>query len=207
MEIILEITGVNKITPPSERFLSVIMTFYHRSGRKARFPNDYSNLSNAIFITATEYNPSLLFMIWQQVESWDMSWLDDLPKCPPCLPKINNEFISPDPSIWDKPHTPFLSFIFHPGGKWEIRTKHANSKGAGNQCIYDENGKRIDTFPTHGTADRAQATGDNLISTIKLNRNHQLNDVAPFILALALDKGNPGMHVRLYTKVRPHWAE
>ena len=40
MEIILEITGVNKITPPSERFLSVIIIFYHRSGRKARFPNE-----------------------------------------------------------------------------------------------------------------------------------------------------------------------
>ena len=150
-----------------------------------------------------------IFDIWIAIESRDTSWTNALPKCPPCLPKHNGIFQSPDPAIWEKPTGVTNAALFHPGAIWEIRTLKATASGAGNQCTYDENGKVIKTRYGCGTADRMQATR-NLFS-IATNwwndSGHIGHDVTPFRLAYKLDNNRHGYNVSRYVDVRPFVGE
>ncbi len=146
-----------------------------------------------------------LYDIWVEIESRDLSWINELPVCPPCLPGIPGKFHSPDSEIWDEPHTPYKASIYHPGAVWEIRTLKATSKGAGNQCTYDANGVLIRTKYGHGTSDRAQVTFNIILlaTNYYTSEGHIGNDVEPFDLAYSLDGNRYGRNVDLYIRVRP----
>ena len=146
-----------------------------------------------------------LYDIWIEIESRDLSWTSDLPKCPPCLPGTPDSFHSPDDEVWDEPHTPWEAAKYHPGAVWEIRTLNASSRGAGNQCTYDANGMLIRTKYGCGTADRVQATSNpfKIVIGWLFSSGHIDHDVTPFDLAYKLDGNTHGQNVDAYIRVRP----
>lgn len=151
-----------------------------------------------------EYSRNQVFDEWLSLERASTSWQAGLPKCPPCLAASGASVANPDPAIWDDPHTPTNAAKFHPGGVWEIRTKNANSSGAGNQCIYDSAGALIVTGPGIGTADRVQVSG--IAGTIwnwMWETGHIGHDVTPFDYAYDMDGGTHGTRVSQYVSVRP----
>jgi len=138
------------------------------------------------------------FDIWVEVEAKDLSWIQELPKCPPCMH-------SRDKEIWEDPQKVFMADKYHPGAIYEIRTLKATSKGAGNQCTYDKHGILIRTKYGSGTADRLQATRNPISAVINTinSQGHIGEDVEPFDLAYRLDGNKHGINVDKYISVRP----
>ena len=145
------------------------------------------------------------FNIWYEIESRYKGWTDALPKCPRCLPKRNGKFQSPDSNIWESPHSVYNALKYHPGATWEIRTKHAATNGAGNQCTYDEHGIIITSKYGCGTADRVQATRNLplILFNITIDDGHIGHDVTPFDYAYYIDGNKHGYNVDKYIHVRP----
>ena len=140
-----------------------------------------------------------IFEAWYELEIEDMSWRSGLPTCPCTLCFEEGEPVKPKSNTdveWEKPgKINILSKKGHPGGTYEMRS-HANSYGAGQQCVYDEDGVILnDTEDGPGTEDRK--------SPSLFIWEHTGNDVTPFYSAKSLDNGSLlGPHVQKYFNVR-----
>ena len=161
------------------------------------------------------YNPELyhvytdeqIFEEWLRLEVNDMSWTNNLPACPKCLVFKGGKPVSPG-TEWSEPKKVFNAKKFHPNAVWEIRTAKPLKNGAGNQCTYDSSGNLITDEFGSGTADRSQAPGETgVVFQLLFNYGHIAHDVEPFELALDLDGGTHGSHVRQYISVRPFIME
>ncbi len=171
----------------------------------------------------------IAFRKWVEEESKDLSWIDKLPACPKklsckrekrvqsvvfpngniCITQVEGLFCdSPDPSTWKLSSTLIFhcfSESGHPGGKYELRTVSKDEyNGAGNQCIYDEEGSLVESHPTAGTVDKC-SPGTGLLESICKARGHNIIDVQPFKEALSLDRecGGDGAFEQMYYSVRP----
>ena len=130
----------------------------------------------------------------------DGAWIKKLTPCPRNLRVEDGELKGYDENEWENNPKSFaltqLWGNYHPGGKFELRTKKPTREGYGNQCIYDKCGNFIATIPGAGTADKTSPNHSKW--------DHSLHDVDPFDLARDLDKYyKTDKYVKLYYKVRP----
>jgi len=143
-----------------------------------------------------------IFNSWWELELEDMRWTYDLPTPPPCLEKKDGKYVLPFGfPEWKQPQK--VKFKkYHPKGEWEVRTVSANSYGAGNQGIYDDNGILLTGGYSAGSADRRQADSA-FVTVLKLGQGgHIMEDVEPFDLAMEIDNGY-GISIQKYIEVRP----
>ncbi len=121
------------------------------------------------------------------------AWILELTPCPP---KYDNY----DKNNWEASGIEFalVGPLYHPGGKYELRSKNPTKNGHGNQCVYDKCGNLILTLGTAGTADYFTPNGQF--------DKHQIYDVDPFniINLLSLLGINVKEYLKKYYKVRPH---
>ncbi|GIW85436.1 MAG: hypothetical protein KatS3mg107_1096 [Gemmataceae bacterium] len=155
------------------------------------------------------------FMAWYNAEKRDMAWLKELPTPPDRLEfkKVQKCVVAPEPGnrygtwveVWEPvlpdgwvPDSKFSmkTLGYHPNAEYGIRSKTPTASGAGQQAMYDKNGKLITGGLSAGTPDK--------ISPVKSRVEHIIIDVTPFDLARDLDKHFGGDKFRrLYLEVRP----
>jgi RHS repeat-associated protein len=163
------------------------------------------------------------FEMWLERERQSLkkqpNWLTGLPDCPCQLdcrvnitgttpPIITIQLTENDQETWVGPQNLTNGAKYHPFGCLELRSRHANKFGAGQQCVYDNFGKLINKGNAAGTPDRSQAR----VFTYELplvifdflnDENHIGHDVAPFELALLIYGSDKDTAFRLYQEVRP----
>jgi hypothetical protein len=157
------------------------------------------------------------FSDWVDAEKKNMDWLKELPNPPDALefgkvrrsvvPRepgdrygtLNTEEVVvpvlPDGWEWDSKFA-MNTLGYHPNAAYGIRSKKPTPSGAGQQAMYDKNGKLITGGLSAGTPDK--------VSPHKSVLGHRDADVKPFDLAKKLDKYYGGDKYRKqYLEVRP----
>jgi hypothetical protein len=148
-------------------------------------------------------NKQNLYDNWIVYESANLAWMAGLPDCPCDLCLSGGGMMNPDPLVWNNPGTPYQAAKYHPGAKYEIRSKVPNAFGAGQQCTYNALGKLIKTPFGGGTADRIAASyGIDLPYNVFFGEGHIGHDVHPFDLAYELDGNIHGLNTTRYLSVR-----
>jgi len=155
------------------------------------------------------------FLDWHTEEKKDLSWMEGLPSAPSRILEENGNRIKPNLKKWEAPRKlyPFEK-KYHPDAVYTMRS-YPNSYGAGQQACYDKNGVLLPPGDlSAGSADKfsplvqfEDQRPEQLYNyaewqAIALGR-HNIHDVLPFDLALALDGGKPGKYVGMYFEVRP----
>jgi len=147
------------------------------------------------------YSKRQIFSEWYLLERKNGTWWTSLPKCPSRVTLAGKgKACNPDPEVWTDPNQGLIGSIilkiFHPGSKFEIRTRSGVGAPHGNQCTYSSTGFLIRGIPAAGTADlygpNHGRSGFN---------NHQDHDVKPYKMADKLGRD----YVRIYYLVRPIW--
>lgn len=138
------------------------------------------------------YSDEQVFNKWLEMERRDLSWLDELNdrKCPAT---IQEAYKNPN-GLWERPSTFPTIQVYHPGAKWEMRSKPTKNKHT-NQCTYDDKGKLITIQrPAAGTVDyKACDTWD----CWKTGKPHYEHDMRFYDIAVTL-------HNRYYGKKHPY---
>ncbi|MFN7876682.1 MAG: RHS repeat-associated core domain-containing protein [Pirellula sp.] len=159
------------------------------------FPGSFCAGSTFPLYVPPSYSYQQLFDEWIRLESQDLSWIDQLPRCPCNLTLkkrcigwdnqggviISTERIrpvNPDASDWQDPGVPSAAeAALHPGAAYTMRSVGKN--GNYNQCVFDADGKLITQPPGAGTVDRERPG----------TSGHYLEDVEPIVVANFLDGG------------------
>ena len=163
---------------------------------------DYEDLAFEYY--REKYGDQAVFDAWLNQESKSTAWQDSLPECPKC---INIDTLEAPSSEWERPHTRDDMYdpdTYHPEAAYEMRTARPNEFGAGNQCIYDENGCLISSGVSAGTTDRKQAASSigEAVKDFFDRSGHIANDVRPYDWAYRLDGNMHGRNVMEYLRRR-----
>lgn len=180
-----------------------IVPSWLESIRKYCSQPDYEDLTFEYY--RVKYGDQAVFDAWLNQEAKSTEWRNSLPECPKC---INVDTLEAPSSEWERPHARDRMYNpdkYHPEAAYEMRTAHPNEFGAGNQCIYDENGCLISSGVSAGTTDRKQAPLSRWegIKDFFSRSGHIANDVRPYDWAYRLDGNTHGKNVMEYLRLRP----